>query len=189
MCSCVASHCVFVFIHTRLSNVPRVKGRSVPAHSLDTQEFRKSTNQACSALNAAYIGIMQAGEWENVDQVLAAMVPDFARNENEKDRKYIVKAVTGSLVEVHLLAEGMLGAWKRAHAGEVKRRNNQERARGLMKLIVRAWREETDGRKARSLRGAKDWDIKTHAQSQMPTDCLTTACTSIHPEIARTTTE
>jgi hypothetical protein len=44
-----------------------------------------------------------------------------------------------------------------------------------MKLIVRAWREETDGRKARSLRSAKDWGASTHAPGRAPTDCLPTA--------------
>ena len=95
-------------------------------------------DEACGALGAANHGSMQASEWESVDRVLAAMVPDFSRDETEGDRKDLVKAVTGSLVQVHILAGGMLGAWKREHDGEVKRRNAQERARGLMKLIVRA---------------------------------------------------
>jgi hypothetical protein len=80
----------------------------------------------------------------------------------------------------------MLGAWKRAHAGEVKRRNGQERARGLMKLILRAWREEADGRKARSLRGAKDWRVEEHAPSRIPTDCLPTTSTLVSLRIPRT---
>ncbi len=89
-----------------------------------------------------------------MDQVLAAMVPDFAREGSEEERDGIVKAVTSSLIEVHVIAGGVLGAWKQAHAEEVERRNGQERARGLVKLVVRAWREEPDGRKPRSLRGA-----------------------------------
>ena len=57
-----------------------------------------------------------------------------------------------------------------------------------MKLVVRVWREETDERKARSLRGAKDWDIDTHAPSRMPTDYLPTAVTLMGPRIPREAT-
>jgi hypothetical protein len=160
----------------------------VPADRGDTQEFRNLMDEACGALGAAHHRSMQASEWESVDRVLAAMVPDFSRDETEGDRKDLVKAVTGALVQVHILAGGTLGAWKRAHDGEVKRRNGQERARGLMKLIVRAWREETDGRKARSLRGAKDWNIDTHAPSRMPTDCLSTAMSRMGPRMPRMVT-
>ncbi len=48
-------------------------------------------DKACSALGAAHHGSMQASEWESVDRVLAAMVPDFARDETEGDRKDLVK--------------------------------------------------------------------------------------------------
>ena len=43
-------------------------------------------DQACDALGAAHRGTMQAGEWESVNQVLAAMVPDFAREGSEEER-------------------------------------------------------------------------------------------------------
>ena len=161
---------------------------TVPAGRGDTQEFRDLMSDAGSALNAAHNGQMQTGDWESADRVLAAMVPDFARDATEGKRAGLVKAVIGSLGEVHLVAAGMLGAWKRTHAAEIKRRDSQERARGLMRLIVRAWREETDGRKARSLRGAKDNRIEMHAPSRMPTDCLPTETTSVYIRVPRTAT-
>ena len=70
--------------------------------------------------------------------MLAAMVPDFAREISEDERAVVVKAVTKALAEVHTIAAGLLAAWRGAHDGEVKRRSDQERARGLMRLIARA---------------------------------------------------
>ncbi len=83
----------------------------------------------------------------------------------------------------------MLEAWREDSAGEVEGRSGQERARGLMKLVVMAWREETDGRKARSLRGATDWGIQAHAPSRTPTDCLPTDVTMMGPRITSKATE
>ena len=51
----------------------------------------------------------------------------------------------------------------------------------MMRLIMRAWREEADGRKARSLRGAKDWEIEARTPSRTPTDCLPTDRSSWRP--------
>eukprot|EP00964_Phaeocystis_antarctica_P146691 scaffold113081_cov54-Phaeocystis_antarctica.AAC.1 len=42
--------------------------------------------------------------------------------------------------------------WTQKHRYELERRLQQERCRGLMRVVVRAWLEEADGRKARSLR-------------------------------------
>ena len=43
-------------------------------------------------------------------------------------------------------------AWQGAHRHELERRRNQERYRGLLRTVVRAWREEADGREAKTLR-------------------------------------
>ena len=40
----------------------------------------------------------------------------------------------------------------RAHRHELERRRAQEKYRGLLRTVVRAWREEADGRKAKTLR-------------------------------------
>ena len=50
------------------------------------------------------------------------MVPDFARDATGGERAGLVKAVIDSLGEVHLVAAGTLGAWKRAPAGGIKRK-------------------------------------------------------------------
>ena len=155
----------------------------LPAGRGGTQEFRNLVGEACRALDAAANGNMQASEWESVDLVLSAMVPDFAREEKEVDRAGFVKDVISSLAEVHIMAAGILGGWKRSHQGEIKRRSNQERSRGILRLILRAWREETDGRKAQSLRGAKDWGMEEHAPSRMPNDCLASSSSSLSPRV------
>jgi hypothetical protein len=127
--------------------------------------------------------------WERVDRAFAAMVPDFAREATEGERAVllvktakdesavIVKTGVDALAEVHTIAMGLLVAWKRAHDGEVKRRSEQERseqerARGLMRLIVRAWREEAGGQKHAHREGPRTGvsRVETHAPSRMPTD-------------------
>ena len=59
----------------------------------------------------------------------------------------------------------------------------QERKRGLIRVIVRAWREVADGRRAHSLRSATDNHIETHASSRMPNNVLSGAHTSFRPRI------
>lgn len=147
----------------------------------DTQEFHRLMHDACLAIDSMARGTLTEGGWESLDCIFSAMVPDFAREEGTQDeRAVLVAAVIRTLQPVHTIAAGILAAWKKAHDGEVRRRQDQERARGTMRLIVRAWREQTDGRKAMSLRGAKDWNIERHAPCRVPTDCLPTlTCASI----------
>ena len=64
---------------------------------------------------------------------------------------------------------------------EVERRKGQEQLRGVMRVIVRAWREEADGRRARALRSATDKHIEAHARTRTPTDVLTSEHTSFRP--------
>ena len=53
---------------------------------------------------------------------------------------------------VHGRAASLVQSWRQTHKYELDRRQQQEKYRGLMRTVVRAWREEADGRKARSLR-------------------------------------
>ena len=90
-----------------------------------------------------------------MEAVLTAMVPEFAREESsEAERRVLLIAVGDAMEEVHARAEEALGAWKVEFAGEVGRRKEQEINRSLLRVIVRAWREEADGRRAASLRTA-----------------------------------
>ena len=140
----------------------------------DTHEFHRLMQDACLALDSTARGTLTEEGWESLDCIFSAMVPDFAREGSHDERAVLVAAVIRTLQPVHTIAAGIIAAWKKAHDGEVRRRQDQERARGTMRTIMRAWREETDGRKAMSLRGAKDWNIERHAPCRMPTDCLPT---------------
>ena len=92
-------------------------------------------------------------QWQHVDDVLAAFLPDFARTESTADqRREMIHEVVEALLVVHGRAASLVQSWRQTHKNELERRQQQEKYRGLMRTIVRAWREEADGRKARSLR-------------------------------------
>ena len=71
-------------------------------------------------------------------------------------------------------------AWQGAHRHELERRRNQEKYRGLLRTVVRAWREEADGRKAKTLRSvALRPGVERGAHpARMDTDTLSTMCSS-----------
>ena len=67
-----------------------------------------------------------------------------------------------------------------AHRHELERRRNQEKYRGLLRTVVRAWREEADGRKAKTLRSvALRPGVERGAHpARMDADTLSTMCSS-----------
>ena len=60
------------------------------------------------------------------------------------ERKQMVWDVVEALQRVHGRAESAVQAWQVAHRHEIERRREQERHRGLLRTVVRAWREEAD---------------------------------------------
>ena len=71
---------------------------------------------------------------------------------------------------------------------ELERRREQERYRGLLRVIVRAWREEADGRHARSLRVAVPKGVLVEEggpAGRLATDCLSTAHSTCEPRVPR----
>ena len=74
----------------------------------------------------------------------------------------------------------MVQAWQGAHRHELERRRNHEKYRGLLRTVVRAWREEADGRKAKTLRSvALRPGVERGAHpARMDTDTLSTMCSS-----------
>ena len=78
--------------------------------------------------------------------MFAACVPDFAREESTPaERRELIQDVVAALQTVHGRAVSAVQAWQAAHRHEIERRRDQERCRELMRLVVRAWREEADG--------------------------------------------
>ena len=88
---------------------------AVPTNRTDTQEFRSLTDKACRAFESSASGHLTEEGWESADRVLAAMVPDFAREAPQEERAIMIAAVIKELTEVHTIAAGLLGSWKRAH--------------------------------------------------------------------------
>ena len=64
----------------------------------------------------------------------------------------MISEVVEALLVVHGRAASLVQSWRQTHKYELDRRQQQEKYRGLMRTVVRAGREEADGRKARSLR-------------------------------------
>ena len=110
--------------------------------------------------------------------MLAAFVPDFGREQSEAERGELIKAVVQALTILHGRAAGTVQAWQGAHRHELERRRNQEKYRGLLRTVVRAWREEADGRKAKTLRSvALRPGVERGAHpARMDTDTLSTVC-------------
>ena len=119
-------------------------------------------------------------QWRHVDDVLAAFVPDFGREQSEAERGELIKAVVQALTVLHGRAAGTVQAWQGAHRHELERRRNQEKYRGLLRTVVRAWREEADGRKAKTLRSAalRPGVERGAHPARMDTDTLSTMCSS-----------
>ena len=85
-----------------------------------------------------------------------------------------------ALTVLHGRAAWMVQAWQGAHRHELERRRAQEKYRGLLRTVVRAWREEADGRKAKTLRSvALRPGVERGAHpARMDTDTLSTMCSS-----------
>ena len=119
----------------------------------DTQAYHRVTVAARAALDASDKAALNEAQWQHVDDVLAAFLPDFARTESTADqRREMINEVVEALLVVHGRAASLVQSWRQKHKYELERRQQQEKYRGLMRTVVRAWREEADGRKARSLR-------------------------------------
>lgn len=151
----------------------------------DTADFLKLTRDARAALDASDQGTLTEDQWGQVDRVLAACVPDFAREESTPaERRELIQDVVAALQTVHGRAVSAVQAWQAAHRHEIERRRDQERCRELMRLLVRAWREEADGRHARSMRVALPTGqliAQGGPRGRLGTDCLPTVHTTVKP--------
>ena len=126
-----------------------------PPQRGDTARFHQLTCAARAAREASDTAVLTEAQWRHVDDVLAAFVPDFERTDSTPaERRALVKDVVSALQTVHGRAAGVVRDWQAAHRIELERRRDQEKYRGLLRTVVRAWREESDGRHARSLRVA-----------------------------------
>ena len=112
-------------------------------------------------------------------------MPDFAREESTPaERRELIQDVVAALQTVHGRAVSAVQAWQAAHRHEIERRRDQERCRELMRLVVRAWREEADGRHARSMRVALptgQLSVQGGPRGRLGTDCLPTMHTTVKP--------
>eukprot|EP00964_Phaeocystis_antarctica_P056583 scaffold33393_cov62-Phaeocystis_antarctica.AAC.1 len=147
---------------------------------VDTQAYHRVTDAARAALAASDQAALTEPQWQHVDDVLAAFVPDFARGAEgvEGQRREMIDEVVEALLVVHGRAASLVQSWTQKHRYELERRLQQERCRGLMRVVVRVWREEADGRKARSLRVAvpkgRLVEAGRHAGRLGSGDCLST---------------
>ena len=78
-------------------------------------EYHRVTRAARAALEAAAQVVLSEAQWRHVDDVLAAFVPDFGREQSEAERGELIKAVVQALTIFHGRAAGMVQAWQGAH--------------------------------------------------------------------------
>ena len=157
---------------------------AVPRGHGEVSEYHALTLAARVTLQARDGGVLSEQQWEHVDRILSAFLPDIARTHSDaKERRAIIDDVVYALIEVTDRAAQMVQEWQRATRWEVDRRAEQERKRGLLRVIVRAWREVADGQRARSLRSATDRGIHAHVHGRMPTDVLSGVHTSFRARL------
>ena len=123
-------------------------------------------------------------EWERVDTILSAFIPDFGRAGVSIDTHQSPRFLNSMLNIMTRLIQRVrtsVHAWKHIHAWELNRRREQEVKRPILRTILRAWREVADGHMARTLRTASDKNIDAHAISRLPTDTLTATASRTNP--------
>ena len=104
----------------------------------DTAAFLQLTRAARVALEASDQAVLTEERWRQVDAVLAAFVPDLAREGSTPvERKEIIWDVVLALQTVHGRAESAVQAWQATHRHELERRREQERYRGLLRTVMR----------------------------------------------------
>ena len=127
-----------------------------------TSELRGQVNMARSYLSCRRED--KAGrpdsEWEALRSMIACDVtgPEWLGmgedNKEIKERRELTKDLVGPWIALLEEMEQVRIRWKECSIKEVTRRNNMEKGRETLRLIMRAWREVADGVKA----GATKWD-------------------------------
>ena len=79
--------------------------------------YPRVTRAARAALEAAAQVVLSEAQWRHVDDVLAAFVPDFGREQSDAERGELIKAVVQALTVLHGRAAGTVQAWQGAHRG------------------------------------------------------------------------
>ena len=130
-----------------------------PAAAKANRAFRK----ARAALLSAQHRSVTADEWAQIHDVLAAKIPDVNRTDgDEGDGTAVIGELGKQVTYVQNVARGLVEQWISKHTFEVRRREEQERYRGVMRVIMRAWREQADGRPAAAMvRKPHEWNAAT----------------------------
>ena len=150
--------------------------KAVVRHGGATSELRERLATARQYLS--YDAVTRASrpdtEWEALRSVLACDVPapewicatGDAAAEKEA-RLQLEKAVTISWQDILQAATNLRSIWREASAAEVARRARLEEGRGIMRVLLRAWREVGDGVRA----NATKWDGRWEASVQSGHGC------------------
>ena len=86
--------------------------------------------------------------WTELCRLVAGAPVALDDGMSESKRALLAGAAVSSVACVQKSVLNLVTEWEGEHAHELWRRGEQERYRGLVRLIVRAWREVADGRRA-----------------------------------------
>lgn len=101
--------------------------------------------------------------FEALRRVLAMDLPsppllaDGSEELERSERAALLKALVAALLPLVMAVAHAEDAWRDATAREVRLRDGRETRREWLRLVLRAWREETDGRRAGAARWATKW--------------------------------
>lgn len=139
---------------TALTEVKALTGK-VPVRD-DTAALRTQLGSIRRGLQ----GDNTEGCWQALRDALAGFVCEFMRGPDAEgaveERRTVLAHVTRVMLGLQAGAAEVLCEWEARAAGEVWRRGAQDELRGLLRVILRAWREHADPRGARTLR--RTWD-------------------------------
>ena len=78
-------------------------------------------------------------------------MPEFGRHEETAARQRMVQEVVAAVQLVQGEVAGAVRRWQEVQRGALERRREGERLREVLRTVCLAWREEADGRQARSV--------------------------------------
>ena len=130
-----------------LNNLGEVVPRA--GHSIN---FHNVVLQARAELETLDEASISEKGWNSLEDILAGCVPDIGRkDENVKasDREEWVNNIVTAIRRTQAHTLELLKAWDKAHEYKLETQRLRIKHRELARAILRAWREETDGVKAR----------------------------------------
>ena len=109
-------------------------------------------------------GARDDAAWAELELLMAGAPVALGDGMREAERAALAAEATADVRELQAASYNLVRGWECEHEYEMWRRREQERYRGTMLVIVRAWREHVDGRRAG---GGREWPVRETVRVEM----------------------